>query len=123
MLNRRYLRSQINNDCENAITVQQDFELFYETQCYPLNKWAIKLFRLGSSFIVIAGGLLMCSTLAFSFGDSSSTAVFGVFTALTVIGPMALGYLYPVDAESNRTALLTALQEAQVCPGWGILLF
>ena len=70
----RYLTSQIHNDTENATSVQQDFELFYQTQCYPLNFWAVLLFRLGTYALVVSSGLLMFSTLQYQFLDLASGA-------------------------------------------------
>ena len=87
--------------------------MFYETQCYPLNFWALRLFRLGSSSLVIAGGLLMVSTLNFGFSDVVAGGIFAAIALLTVIGPVLLEYVFPVDANSNRKALLAALQDAQ----------
>lgn len=78
------------------------------------NQWALRLFTLGTSALVVSATLLMYSIFYFDHNDIVSCVIYVVIGILTVVVPQGLGKLYPVDRTSNRKAFLTALQEAHV---------
>ncbi len=81
------------------------------------NSWAVRLFSLGTSALVVSATLLMYALFFFELRDTVSSVIYVVIGALTVLVPLGLNNIYPVDTDSSRKALLSALQEAHLGEG------